>query len=156
VKIIFAVRVILAALVMAAPVTAHAQLVKCVAKDGKVEYARDCPPGTTASTIRTGPTGGGGAASPPPAQASVAERDAAFKKRQIEQQEAAGKDAKKAADEQRQREACLSSQNYVKSLEDGIRITRTDPKTGERVYLEDAERAKELASARQRVAQNCK
>ena len=156
VKIIFAVRVILAALVMAAPAAVHAQLVKCVAKDGKVEYARDCPAGTTSQTIRSGPTGGAGTASPAPAQPSLAERDAAFKKRQIEQQEAAGKDAKKAAEEQQRREACQSSQAYVKSLEEGIRMTRTDPKTGERVFLEDAERAKELVSARQRVAQHCK
>jgi hypothetical protein len=150
-----ALRIILAAAVLAAP-AAHAQLAKCVSKDGKVEYARDCPPGTTESRIRTGPSGSGGAASPPPAAPSIAERDAAFKKRQIEQQESAQQDAKKAAEEAQKREACQNAQVYLKSLEDGVRITRTDPKTGERVFLEDAERAKEVTSARQRVAQNCK
>ena len=156
-KIIFAVRIILAALVMAAPAAVHAQLVKCVSKDGKVEYARDCPTGTTEQKIRssTGPAGGA-TATPAPAQQSMAERDAAFKKRQIEQQEAASKDAKKAAEEQQRREACTNAQVYAKNLEEGIRITRTDPKTGERVFLEDAERAKELTAARQRVAQHCK
>ena len=155
-----AVSIILAALVMAAPAAVHAQLVKCVSKDGKVEYARDCPTGTTEQKMRssTGATAGaaGGAATPAPAQQSVAERDAAFKKRQIEQQEAASKEAKKAAEDEQRREACANAQVYVKNLEEGIRITRTDPKTGERVFLEDAERAKELTTARQRVAQHCK
>lgn len=156
-KINFVVRLILAGMLLAAP-AAHAQLVKCVAKDGKVEYARDCPPGTTESKtgIRSSPGGTGGAASPPPAQKSLAERDAAFKKRQIEQQEAEQKDAKKSAEEQQRKEACQNAQTYVKTLEDGMRVTRTDPKTGERIYLEDTERAAELTKARQRVAQNCK
>ena len=157
-KTVIAVRVILAALVMAAPAAVHAQLVKCVSKDGKVEYARDCPPGTTESktTIRSGPAGTGGAASPPPAQKSLAERDAAFKKRQIEQQEADAKDAKGKQEEQTKRENCQNAQAYVKSLEEGLRMTRTDPKTGERIFMEDAERAAELTKAQERVAKNCK
>ncbi len=41
------VKTILALVMIALPMGAYGQLVKCVAKDGKVEYARDCPAGTT-------------------------------------------------------------------------------------------------------------
>ena len=151
-------KTILAMIMMALSATAYGQLVKCVGKDGRVEYARDCPAGSTETVIR-GSTGGstGGAAAPsaPPAQKTLSERDAEFKKRAIEQQEAQQKEAKKAAEAEQRKEACTSAQTYMKSLESGIRISRTDPKTGERVYLEDAERATEMTRARERVAQYC-
>jgi hypothetical protein len=142
---------------MALSAAAHGQLVKCVGKDGKVSYARDCPPGTTEQKTNIKSSPGGTAASPAPAtQGSIAERDAAFKKRQIEQQEAQQKEAKKSAEAEQKREACTNAQAYLKSLEEGLRLTRTDPKTGERVFLEDAEREAETGKARQRVAENCK
>jgi len=141
---------------IALPMGAHAQLVKCVGKGGKVEYARECPEGTTEQKtgIRSAPAGpsSGGA----PAQKSLVERDADFKKRMIEQQEAAGKDAKKTAEMNQRREDCDAAQAYLKSIESGQRIARTDPKTGERVFLEDAERAAEGTRAKTRIAEACK
>ena len=40
-------KTILALMMMLLSATAYGQLVKCVSKDGKVEYARDCQPGST-------------------------------------------------------------------------------------------------------------
>ena len=148
-------KTILALLMIALPAGAYGQLVKCVSKDGKVEYARDCPAGTTESQTGIRSSTGTAAPSAPPAQKSLAERDAAFKKRMIEQQEAQQKDAKKEAEAGQKREACESAQAYMKSIESGQRLQRTDPKTGERVFLEDAERDAEAGRARARVAQNC-
>lgn len=141
---------------MALSATAYGQLVRCVSKDGKVEYARDCPPGTTEQKtgIKSSP-GGGSAAGAPPAQKSTAERDADFKKRMIEQQEAQQKDAKKSAEAAQKKEACTNAQTYLKSLEEGLRLTRTDPKTGERSYLDDSEREAEMVKARARMSQTC-
>lgn len=154
-KTIFALLMMILAAALSA--TAYGQLVKCVTKDGKVEYARNCAPGTTEQPMGAKtPASGPGAATQTQAPKSLAERDADFKKRMIEKQEGEQKDAKKAADAQQKREGCEYAQTYLKSLDTGIRIARTDPKTGERVFLDDTERAAEVARARARAAEACK
>ena len=130
------VKTILALLMLALSAGAQGQLLKCVSKGGKVEYAQSCPEGTTEQKtgIKSAP---GGGASSAPAQKTVAERDADFKKRMIEQQEAQQKDAKKAAETSAKREDCENAQTYLKSLESGIRMRRVDPKTGESVVTSE-------------------
>ena len=150
-------KTILALVMMLLSATAYGQLVKCVSKDGKVEYANNCPPGTTEHQTGIRSSGGGSSsASTAPQQKSLAERDADFKKRQIEQQEASQKDAKSSAEAAQKKEACDNAQTYLRNLEGGMRITRTDPKTGERVFLEDPQRDAEIVKARARADQNCK
>jgi hypothetical protein len=106
------------------------------------------------------PASGPGSGAPAPqaqqAPKSLSERDADFKKRMIEKQESEQKDAKKEAELQQKREACDTARAYLKGLEEGNRVARTDPKTGERVYLEDSERAAEVSRMRARVAESCK
>jgi hypothetical protein len=41
-------------------------------------------------------------------------------------------------------------------LQDGIRISRTDPNTGERSFLEDNDRPAEIEKAQKAVATWCK
>jgi len=151
------VKTILALLMMVISTATYGQLMKCVGKDGKVVYANSCPPDTTEQKmgIRSS-TAGPGASAPAPTQKSLAERDADFKKRMIEKQEMEQKDAGKLAEAQQKRETCETAQAYLKSLESGVRIARPDPKTGERIYMEDAERATETTRARARVEQDCK
>lgn len=137
--------------------TAQAQLLKCVGKDGRVEYAAQCPAGTKAQAtgIRTSPAPAAPAGSAA-SKKSLAEQDAEFRKRQAEKQEAEAKDAKTvAADAQRQR-ACSDARSYLLNLKEGNRILRVDPKTGERAYLEDAQYAGEIAAAQKSVDANCK
>src|SRR5262249_22480151 len=150
------VKIIFALVMVALSGGAYGQLVKCVDKSGKVEYARDCPPGTTEQKTGIKSSPAGPSSSDAPAQKSLAERDAAFKKRMIEQQEAAQKDSKKEADSAQRRQDCEVAQSYLKSIESGQRLSRTDPKTGERVYLEDSEREAEATRARTRMAEACK
>lgn len=85
---------------------------------------------------------------------TIAERDADFRKRQQERtegerkaQEEEQKNAQKAAD-------CERSRGYLKALEDGVRITRTDA-AGNREYLDDAQRSAEADRARKNIAQLC-
>ncbi|HYC46937.1 MAG TPA: DUF4124 domain-containing protein [Burkholderiales bacterium] len=133
---------------------AGAQINKCMDASGKVvAYAAECPAGTRSeqTNIKNAPS-----AAPAPAQKSLAERDAEFRKRQMEKQEAATKDEKKSAEQAQRKRACDSARAYLKSLQEKQRITRTDPKTGERVFLEDAEYPKEIARAQQAVSNNCK
>lgn len=135
--------------------TAYGQLLKCVDKSGRVEYASVCPPGARQEQtgIKNTPASTGSSAAP---QKSLAEREAEFRKRQTEQQETQAKQDKKTTESQQMQRACEDSRAYLKSLQSGNRIARTDPKTGERVFLEDKDYAGEIANAQRLVDTNCK
>jgi hypothetical protein len=150
------VKATLALALLIAAVPAHAQLLKCVGKDGKVEYAARCPDGTREQQTGIKSAPGGPVSSTKSNQPSVAEREADFRKRRAEAAEAQDKQQKEEAQKAQMQRACADAKNYLAGLESGARIARTDPKTGERVFLEDAQRAAELANARQSVQANCK
>ena len=134
---------------------AQAQIMKCVGAGGRVEFAAACPPGTKAenTVIRNVPAP---ASAPAASQKSLAERDAEYRKRQVEQQES----AKKAEDKNREAadmsQNCESAKGYLTSLNAGMRIGKTDPKTGERAYLDESDRAAEIERAQRAVDSNCK
>jgi hypothetical protein len=147
------VKTIVAILAVLMPGLAAAQINKCVDATGKtVGYAAECPAGTRAEQtgIKSRP------ASPGTEQKSLAERDADFRKRQIEKQEASAKAEKKSAETEQRKRACEDSQAYLKSLQARQRITKTDPKTGERTFLSDSEYPKEIARAERNIAAHCK
>jgi hypothetical protein len=157
-------KTMIAVALLMVPALAGAQINKCVDKSGKVVgYGNECPAGTRAeaSGVKSSPapaasdpkSGGGTATSQPK---SLAERDAEFRKRQMEKQESDTKAQKSADESGRRKQACTDSQAYLKSLQAGNRITRTDPKTGERVFLQDAEYPGEIARAQQIANANCK
>jgi hypothetical protein len=136
------------------PGVASAQVNKCLDASGKVvAYGNQCPPGTRSeeTNIKNAPAPAGAAA-----PKSTAERDADFRKRQMEKQEASAKASEKSAEAAQRKAACENSRAYLKQLQDRQRITRTDPKTGERTFLSDADYPKETASAQRAVSENCK
>jgi Skp family chaperone for outer membrane proteins len=143
-------------LMLLAPLAAHGQLLKCVSKDGKVEYAAQCPPGTKQlqTGIKSEPakTVTKGEAQPK----TLAEREAEFKKRQLEATESRQKENEKAAERAFNREACENAQSHLKGLQEGQRIVRVDPRTGDRVFMEDMDRPAEIAKAQKVVSTNCK
>jgi len=152
------VKAAIALIVLLAPFAAHGQLLKCIGSDGRVEYAAECPPGskqvqTGIRTTTEGPSSSGAAS---PQQKSVAEQEAAFRKRQMESQEARQKDEKKLAEDREQSAVCEQARTYLNSLKIGNRIARNDPKTGERIFLEDPDRPAEIARAQRAVDSNCK
>ncbi len=147
-------KTLLAILAVAAlPFTAHAQIMKCVGAGGKIEFAAACPPGTKAEStgIRNNPA----AASASP-QKTLAERDADFKKRQLEQKDASKKGEEKNQETADRKQNCETAQTYLRSLQSGARIGKTDPATGERVFMEDSDRAAEMARAQRAADTNCK
>ncbi len=147
-------RILLVILAMALlPVTAHAQIMKCVGAGGRIEFASSCPPGTKAQS--TGIQNNPAAASDSP-QKSLAERDAEFRKRQVEQQKSSKKADEQAQEQSDRKQNCDSAQAYLRGLQSGARAAKTDPKTGERVFLEDSERAAEITRAQRAVDTNCK
>ena len=161
-------KLIIAFTMLLVPLSASAQLLKCIGKDGKIEYAAQCPPGTKEQTtgIRSNPAApapstskgapDGKSAGPDSKPKTLAEQEADFKKRRAEQADTQAKEQKAAAEKAQLDRACQDAKNYLAAIESGNRITRTDPKTGERVFLEDAARAREANVARQSIQANCK
>ena len=94
------------------------------------------------------------AKSAPNAPKTVAEREMEFRKRQQERAES----EKKAAEEQTKSAAktaeCDRARGYMKSLEDGIRITKTDA-SGNREFLDDSQRAAEMDRTRKIIQSTC-
>jgi hypothetical protein len=148
---------LIVSIALLAPIAAHAQLLKCVGADGRVEYASQCPPGskeirTGIQSTKEGPSSSGPSATP---DKSVAEREADFRKRRSEGAEAQKKAEAKAAEDAQKRANCEQARVYLRSIQEGQRISRTDPKTGERVFLEDPDRPAEMARAQSAVNSNC-
>jgi hypothetical protein len=85
---------------------------------------------------------------------TVAEREMDFRKRQ--QERADGE--KKAAEEQTKSATktaeCDRARGYMKSLDDGVRITRTDA-SGNREFLNDEQRAAEADRTRKIIQSAC-
>lgn len=137
--------------------TAAGQVLECVDAKGKKEYAQTCPPGTVKETklmkSSAGATSGGASGT---AAKSQAEREAGFRKRAMERQEADAKAEKEKAEAKIAERNCTDARAQLRQLQDGQRIARIDPNTGERSYLTDAERLAEIANARKAAASWCK
>lgn len=141
------------------PLAAHAQIMKCVGKDGRIEFASACPPGTKQSD--TGVSNKPAAAAPAAkgdkgTPSSLAEREAEFRKRQTAQQDNSAKAEQTAQENADRKRACESAQSNLQAIKAKQRMFRIDPKTGERTVYEDADYARELPVAERQAAENCK
>lgn len=95
------------------------------------------------------------AASQPKAKTEAkADSEDEARRRKAEQE----RDAKARAEEQKnaavRRENCVQARGYMRTLEDGMRISRTNEK-GEREILDDAQRAQEIARTRGMINSEC-
>jgi len=139
---------------------AAAQQYKWVDKDGRVQYGDSPPPGVKATPMRPGtgaataPAAPGAAGKPAGKAPTAAEQDAAFRQRQQDAEKQAAKSAQADQEAAAKKDQCARAQEYLRSLEAGVRVARTDSK-GERYFLEEAEIAQETAKARQLVQQSC-
>jgi len=135
--------------------SATAQVVQCIDEKGVKTIANFCPPGTVKEIkmMKSAPsTPSGGSAQPK----STAEREAEFRKRNMERQDAEKKADKDAAEAQVAERNCNDSRSQLRALQEGQRIARTDPNTGERSFLEDKDRPGEIANAQKAVDTWCK
>ena len=133
------------------------QIMECIDAKGGKTLAQFCPPGTVKEIKRGGgPTGGAAPAAAAAAPKSLAEQDAAFKKRNLERQEAEAKGEKEKADARIAERNCNDARGQLRQLQDGSRISRTDPNTGERIVLEEKDRPAEMANAQKSVDTWCK
>lgn len=149
---------IIALALAAAMAAASAQNYKWVDKDGKVRYGDTPPTGVKATQLKPPP----GAASPPAAAAkdakkgplTPAEQEQAFRKRQIDARAADEKAQKTQKDAAEKVENCANARESLAALESGQRIARTDDK-GERYFVEDAQRERDIARGREMLKKAC-
>ena len=147
---------------------AQAQVNKCVDANGKTIYSQaPCPANTKSSSMRPSPAAaqtpvatdakadskGAAAKSAGPKTAAELERD--FRKRRSEA-DAAGKKAEESLAEAKNRdENCKSAKGQLVNLESGARQVRLD-ESGERIFLNADQVARETERARQAVQAWCK
>lgn len=88
-------------------------------------------------------------------QKTLADRDLEFRKRQKESQESAEKAQKEQSASAEKQQYCDNTRRRLQALESGERISMHDDK-GERYYMDDAQREKEITKARQDIGSNCR
>jgi hypothetical protein len=135
---------------------AWAQQYKWVDQDGKVRYGDVPPPGVKATPLRPVPSAPSAAPSSPAAQKGEKPLtpEQAFQKRQKELREGEDKSAKERQEAEAKRANCEQAQSYARTLAAG-RVSRANA-SGEQVYLDDAEIAREKQRAQQSIDQWCK
>lgn len=136
---------------------ATAQTYKWTDQSGRVQYG-DVPPGDATNATRLK----GGTAGSPPAGAPEAKKDAkpltpeqAFQKRQQERADADQKAAQERAQAEQNRVNCEQARASVRQMESGQRLATVNA-AGERVFLDDDQRASQLARAQKSAAEWCK
>ena len=82
---------------------------------------------------------------------TLAERDADYKKRQADAAEKAKKDQEAATAAKDKEDMCKGLRSNLASLESGQRIRRENDK-GERVFIDDDQRAREIEDARRKLS----
>ena len=146
-------------------------------KSGHVQYSDLPPPAGTSdqdilarpspSARRSAPTTTAaaapqiGAASAPGAAGASAPRSAADAELEAKRKKAEADAAAKAkADQERiaalRADNCSRAKAQLTTLESGIRLAQTNPKTGEREFLDDKQRADEVRRTRDVISENCR
>jgi IS5 family transposase len=86
---------------------------------------------------------------------TAAEQEQDFRKRQQERTDADKKQAEAQAATARREADCERARGYLRQLEDGMRIARTDAQ-GNREILDDAARSAEMQRTRDLISSTCK
>jgi len=161
------------ALALCLALPASAQMYKWVDANGKVQYSDKPPPSNIkAEKLRAPPPApsapAGGATASSEAKAgtpkdkdatkagakTAAEQEQAFRKRQLDAAKAQEGDEKKQAQARDKAENCKRLKATLANLQAGGRQMRVDEK-GERAFLDEAQVAKETATAQQEAAAAC-
>jgi Domain of unknown function (DUF4124) len=148
------------ALVLLLSGNVNAEVYKWVDKDGKIQYS-DQPPLSgeakkmkkkTKDTGNAAPAAAGTGAKPP---ASVADQEVEFRKRKMEQEEAEKKKLAEQEIAEKNKGYCNNLRGELQAHKDGVRIVQFNDK-GERIALDDNQRARSRAQLEQRIAKECK
>ena len=86
---------------------------------------------------------------------SLAEKDLESRKRRIQAEETAAKQAKDQEEAKSRKANCEQARNQLQALQEGQRVSKFNEK-GERVFLEDSDRALAIEEAKKSADSWCK
>jgi hypothetical protein len=132
---------------------ADAQIYQWKDQDGKTVIS-DKPPIGQVQQQRQIDSGASSADAPSPLP-SLTDRELEFRKRQQEARENAEKAQEEAQAAARKDEACQNARRQLRALESGERIALRDDK-GERYFMDDAQRAREVEKTKDFVESECR
>ncbi len=141
----------LAALILSClPLVAAAQVYQYRDANGRMVFSDTPPPGVNAVRKNID-------VAPPASEASGGLQDKlqAFQKRRDEAAEAEAKAARDKAEKDKAAENCTKARNKLAALQSGQRIVRYTA-SGEREFLDDPGREREIAQTQKSVADWCK
>ena len=125
-----------------------------IVRQPSVQVLAPTPAPATSSGSSEAPKSADDKAQAASAPKTMAEREMEFRKRQQERTD----NEKKAQEEQQKSAAkateCERARGYLKGLEDGQRVVRTDA-SGNREYLDDSQREAEIDRTRKMVQSTC-
>jgi Domain of unknown function (DUF4124) len=133
---------------------------------GRVQYSdQPPPPGVAAKDVLQSPIAAppprvvapasAPAAAAPGKAASTADPALEAKRKQAQQEAEAKRKAEEAQQTQVKAQNCDRARDYMRTLDSGIRVARTNAK-GEREIMDDATRAREAESTRQIMQSQCR
>ena len=158
---------LLAAVLAAATALPAAAQWKWKDKSGQTQYSDIPPPAGTpdadilqrpapAAAPRAAAPAASGAASAPLLVPKGGDPDLEAKRKKAEQDEAAKKRAQDEKVAMTKLDNCARARVQLKAIDDGQRLSRINPATGEREYLDDKGRAEEAQRARAVISSDCK
>ena len=113
---------------------------------------KSAPAASTASAAAPAPAPGVTVSAPPP---KSGEPELESKRKKAEQEQAAKAKAEGDKQAAAKAENCVRAKAYQKTLDDGLRVSRTDGK-GEREILDDKGRAEESRRVKNIIGSDCK
>jgi len=119
----------------------------------KPSNARSPAPPKPAADAASDPNAPALAAQPPGAKSSDPELEA--KRKKAEDEKAAKQKAEEEKVARQKADNCQRARSYQRSLQDGIRIVRTN-ESGEREVLDDKARGEEMQRTQESIQANCK
>lgn len=138
--------------VLALSVPVQADLYKWTDAQGEVHYS-DQPPTAKAQVIKNSAAGQADITSR--AIKALDAKEEAFQKRRQDAEDARAKAEKEAEQARIQRENCARARSNLNVLQNSPRVYTTDA-AGQRIYMDDATRARQLASSQKAVSSFCK
>lgn len=146
----------------------YAEINKWVDSDGRVHYSDQLPPSNAKFLSSTGKPAANPESdsqdtpeaqnsepiSPQNAVKTLAEREAELKKTRLAKQAAEKQLAQQQANNEAKKLNCANSQQYLRSLKDGIRIQEIDA-SGERTFIDDTVRQQRILKSEQDISIYC-
>jgi hypothetical protein len=144
---------------LALATAAQAGITRWVDADGKVHYSDQPPPPTAKSqkslNLKSSPVLPQAAPDSKGGEKSLAEKDLESRKRRVQAEETAAKQAKDQEEAKSRKANCEQARNQLQALQEGQKISRFDEK-GDRIFLEDNDRALAIEEAKKTADSWCK